>query len=399
MEETQYAYHWLTLRNVLIVSQVAITVVLLSVALLFTKSLARVQSIHAGFDLQQTAWAAVNVLSDRYSKAQSFLFALRSMDAAAAVPGVQSAALAQVVPFNNFMRVGTPVQTGKETVNAEYFQNGVSASYFDTMGIPMLAGRGFTAADAKGTPRVVILNDAFARRLFGTRPAVGERIWFGTKKEGPGVQIAGVVGNSKHLTMGETQAYAVYEHLLQTQPGMREINVLVRAAGDADTVVAGVAKTLRSLDETAAVEVGALRAKLAFAYLPSQIGAVLVGTLGALGLSLALIGIYGAMSFAVSRRTAEMGIRMALGASSTQIFRAVLSAPLGALCAGMVIGIGLGMAVASQLALFFAEGVGPADPITFGAVVLICLAVGAVAAAIPAKRILAVDPVSTLRVQ
>jgi ABC-type antimicrobial peptide transport system permease subunit len=180
---------------------------------------------------------------------------------------------------------------------------------------------------------------------------------------------------------------------------MREINVLVRAAGDADTVIGEVEKALRSLDDTAAVEAGALRRKLAFAYLPSQIGAVLVGSLGALGLALALIGIYGSMSFAVSRRTAEMGIRMALGASSSQILGAVLSNPLGALCTGMVIGIGLAMAVASQLVAFFAEGVTPADPVTFAAVVLICLAVGGVAAIIPARRILSVDPVNTLRVQ
>ena len=153
----------------------------------------------------------VSVLSDRYAKDRVFLFASRLLETADGVPGVRSAALAEVVPFNNFMRIGTLIQTKANAVKAEYYGNSVSPAYFEAMGIPIVAGRPFATGDRKGAPDVVILNDALARRLFGKGSAVGERIWFGDRKEGPGVEIVGVAANSKHLTMGENQAFAVYE--------------------------------------------------------------------------------------------------------------------------------------------------------------------------------------------
>ena len=179
MEEPRYGYRRFTFRNCLIAAQVAITVVLVSVALLFVRSLAQVHSIDPGFDLQHTAWARVSVLSDRYSKDRVFLFASRLLETANGVPGVRSAALAEVVPFNNFMRVGTAIQTKTNAVKTEYYSNSVSPAYFEAMGIPIVAGRPFAAGDRQGAPDVVILNDALAKRLFGKASVVGERIWFG----------------------------------------------------------------------------------------------------------------------------------------------------------------------------------------------------------------------------
>jgi ABC-type antimicrobial peptide transport system permease subunit len=163
-------------------------------------------------------------------------------------------------------------------------------------------------------------------------------------------------------------------------------------------VIVGLRDALSSLDDTAAVEVGALRTKLAFAYLPTQIGAVFVGSLGALALVLALIGIYGTMAFAVSRRTAEIGVRMALGASTGQVLRAILGGSLGTMGIGLAIGIGLAVAAAKPLAFFLAEGITPMDPVTFGSVILICVLAGGIAAIIPARRALSIDPMSALRV-
>lgn len=399
MEEPQYGYRRFTLRNGLIVSQVAITMVLVSVALLFARSLARVQSIDPGFDLQHTAWARVSVLNDRYAKDRVFPFASQLLETAGRVPGVRSAALSETVPFNNFMRIGRPIQTAESAIKVEYYGNSVSPAYFEAMGIPVVAGRPFAASDRKGAPDVVILNEALARRLFGDGPAVGERIWFGDSKQGAGVEVVGVAANSKHLTMGESQPFAVYEPIARTQPFKTEIHVLVRAAADPASVVVALRDALSALDNTAAVEVGPLRTKLAFAYLPSQVGAVFVGGLGALGLVLALIGIYGAMTFAVSRRTAEIGIRMALGASTWQVLGAVLGTSFCALCAGLAIGIGLTIAAVHPLAIFLAEGVTPMDPIAFGSVILICFSTGGIAAMIPARRALSVDPISALRVE
>ena len=397
LEEPQYGYRRLTFRNGLIVAQVAVTFVLLSVALLFTRSLARVHSTNPGFDLRHTAWAKVSVLSDRYPKDTAFLFASQALEAASAVPGVASAALASRVPFNNFMRTATPVQTKAGAAKLEFYSTSVSPAYFETMGIPLRAGRAFSSRDGKGAPHVVILNEALAKRLFGNGRAVGETIWFGDRKGGPGVEVVGVAANSKHLTMGEAQAFAVYESIARTQPARTEINVFARAVGDAGSVVAPLREALSSLDRTAAVEVGPLRTKLAFAYLPSQIGAVLVGSLGVLGLVLAVIGIYGAMAFAVSRRTAEIGIRLALGATNRQVLGAILGAAFATVCIGLAIGAALAAGVARPLAFFLAEGITLLDAVTFGSVILICLGAGGIAAIVPAHRALAIDPISTLR--
>jgi len=399
MDEPQYGYRRFTLRNGLIVAQVAITMVLVSVALLFTRSLVRARSLDPGFDLQHTTWARISVLNDRYAKGQVFALASQLLDAANGVPGVHSAALAEVVPLNSFMRTGTIIETKKNAVRGDYYGNSVGPAYFETMGIPILSGRPFAPTDRKGSPDVVIINNALARRLFGNNPAVGERIWFGNRKEGPGVEIVGVAANSKHLTMSESQPFAVYQPIARTQPSKPVINVIVRATADAATVVPRLRDALSSLDDTAAVEVGPLRSKLAIAYLPTQVGAVFVGSLGALGLLLALVGIYGTMAFAVSRRTAEIGIRMALGGSAWQVLRAVLGMSIGTMCTGLAIGLALAVVAARPLAFFLAEGIRATDPATLATVVLICLATGGIAAIIPIRRALSVDPMSALRVE
>jgi predicted permease len=396
MEEPQYGYRRFTFRNGLIVAQVATTMVLVSVAMLFARSLARVNSLDPGFDLKHTAWARVSLLSDRFAKDQVYPFAARLLETAGRVPGVQSAALSRVVPFNNFMRSGSQIHAGS-AIQVEYYRNSVSAAYFETMGIRLIAGRPFTAADRKGSDSIVI-NHSLADRLFPDRPAVGERIWIGDK-EGTGFQIVGVVADTKHVTMGEKLAYAVYEPIARTQPSRAEINVLVRAGGDAASVVAPLRDALSAMDATAAVEAGPLRSKLAMAYLPAQIGAVLVGSLGMLALILALIGIYGAMAFAVSRRTAEIGIRMALGATTWQVLRAVLGTSFSAMGTGMALGTVLAMVAAQPLAYFLAEGITPVDPLTFFGVSLLCILTGVLAAVIPARRALAIDPIGALRVE
>jgi putative ABC transport system permease protein len=386
-------------RNTMIFGQVAVTVALLFLAVLFTKSLVRVASMNPGFDLKHTAWAKLSVLRDRYPKEQAFRLASAALDAASKAPGVESAALATRVPFNNFMRNGTPLHTRSLTANLEYFSIGVSGSYFPTMAIPVIAGRSFSAEDRNGTPRVVILNQALAKRLFGNGPAIGERIWFGRTKEGPGVEVVGVVADSKHLTMGETQAFTIYDSIAQAQPEGSEFNVLVRAKGDAEDVVKTVRDALSVLDSTAAVDVHPLRSRLAFAYLPSQIGAAFVGSLGALGLVLAMIGIYGAMTFAVSRRTGEIGIRVALGATASQVLATVLGTSMLTIGAALLTGILVAIALAQPLSFLLAQGVTPLDWSTLASVVAICIFVAVIAALLPAKRALSVDPISALRVE
>ena len=398
-EESRYGHRRFTLRNALIVGQIAITVVLLSTALLFMRSLLRVNALNPGFDLQHTAWAKLYLQRDRYPDNLAFQFASRALTAAEAVPGVASAALATTVPFNNSSRQGTTLHTGQRTEKMMFFETSVSGRYFETMGIPLLSGRSFTTSDQKSTPSVVIINQALAKRLFGSSAVVGERIWFGDTKQGSGAEVAGVVGDSKHMTMGEDQAFAMFYPLAQKTRASTEVNVLVRANEDAGSITPALRETLAALDETAAVDVGPLRAKLAFAYLPSQIGAIFIGGLGAIGLLLALIGIFGTMAFEVSRRTAEIGIRLALGGSTWDVLRSVLGNVFLTVCAGLTLGIGVALGVAQPLSFLLAHGIKPLDPVNFGSVALICLLAALIAAIVPAKRLLSVDPIRALRVE
>lgn len=397
IEESRFGHRRFTLRNGLIVGQIAITVVLLSTALLFTRSLLLVNALNPGFDLQHTAWVKLFLLRDRYTEPLAMQFASRALNAAEEIPGVASAALATTVPFNSSSRQGSTLHTRQLTEKMLFFETSVSGRYFETMGIPLLAGRPFTPSDRKSTAEVVIINHALAKRLFGDSLGVGERIWFGDTKQGLGAEVAGVVGDSKHMTMGEDQALAMYYPLAQKSLAGTEINVLVRANDDAASVTPALRKTLAALDETAAVDAGPLRTKLAFAYLPSQIGAIFIGGLGAIGLILALIGIFGTMAFEVSRRTAEIGIRLALGGSRWQVLSSVLGGVLITVCVGLALGIGVAFAVAQPLSFLLAQGIKPLDPLNFGSVAAICLLAAIVAAIIPAKRLLAVDPMNSLR--
>jgi predicted permease len=302
LEEPQYGHRRFTLRNLLVAGQVAVTVVLLSVGMLFARSLVRINSITPGFDLRRTVWARTSVVNDRYTNEQLRMFASQAIEAARSVPGVRSAAITTAVPFNNFMRSRTLVRTGSDSKEVQFYESRVSPAYFDAMSIPMLAGRDFQASDGKGAQPVGIMNLAMARHLFPEGNAVGQQLWFGGEQDRRGMLVVGIAANTRHMTMSEDQVMALYTPLWQAGRLRYELNVMVRAEGEPEAALAGVKRAISGLDPTAAVEVSPLRNKLAFAYLPSQIGATLVGSLGLLGLACLsqLAGLAAGKSFRIS---------------------------------------------------------------------------------------------------
>jgi ABC-type antimicrobial peptide transport system permease subunit len=276
----------------------------------------------------------------------------------------------------------------------EFNMNYVGPDYFRVMQIHILLGRAFLPSDRKGATRVAIVNENLARKLFGKLDPVGHTIRF--EKDTP-ILIVGVTRNSKYFTLGEENAMAYYEPYAQWSGSIVNLHFLVRATARPEPLVPAINSVLGQLDPTAALEIKPMHSALAFAMLPSRVGAVLLGSMGLLGLALASIGLYGVLLYSVSRRIREIGLRMALGATPGGILGLVMrqSATLAS------VGIGIGMALAvfavRPLAMFLAPEVRPTDFTNFVVVGAVLALVAAAATVAPAVRALRVDPVVALR--
>lgn len=384
------------LRGFLVAGQLAVSIVLLATAFLFLRNLGRSTTMSPGFDVDRTVWVAIRLVPERYpepdkvrTRAETVLEAVR------AVPGIESASLALIVPFNdNYTRGGEfRVSGSTETYRIPYYYARVGPNYFRTMGIPMLGGREFLATDRAGAPGAVIMNETFARRVFGASSPVGRTIRFG---DGQPQTIVGLAKDSKYATLGEDPRPALYEAYFQQKSESVILNVLARAASP-ESVVRSLEATCLRLDSSAAVDVKPMRNAMGLALLPSQAGALLLGSTGLLAIILASIGLYGMLTYAVAGRIREIGLRVALGAEPGAILRLVLGQSLALVGAGATIGIGIAIFAMKPLAMFLVPGLSPTDPVVFVAVVTVLAAVALLATIAPARRALRVDPMTALR--
>ena len=277
--------------------------------------------------------------------------------------------------------------------------NVVGPDFFRTMGIKLVRGRPFTWDDREGAPGVAVVNEALAARLWPGEDPVGKRVWYWNPRGADlPLEVVGVVGNGRY-NRGWRSADRPFMFLASGQMYHPTLSLVVRARGAVGPTLADVRREARALDPRAlVVRFQSVRAALADAIALERMGAKLLSLFGLLALTLAAVGIYGVVSFAVTERTREMGVRMALGAARAEILRLMLARSLrpvvAGIAAGAVAALALGRFVASLL-----FGVAPGDPATFAAVAVALLAVALLASYVPARRATRVDPVAALRAE
>jgi predicted permease len=389
----------LGLRQVLVVAQIAVSLTVLTATALFLENLARSGSLSPGFDTRHTVRADVYLPPATYHESRAIdAYADRAMEGLRAIPGVEAVAAARVIPFTDSTVFGVMLTfpNSGEKRPAQFNWNAVTPDYFRAMDIPILRGRPFGAQD-KGATRVVIVNDEFVRRYLGTREPVGTT--FSWTPGGRPLTIVGVVRATKNMTIGEDPRAQMYEPLAQINNDRSRIQLVIRSAVPPVTQLPAVRQALRAVEPAAGLEVDTMFAGIGFAFLPSQVGAALMGAIGLVALLLAVMGLYGVLTYSISRRTREIGIRMAVGASPQQISRMVLRELTGLLVAGIGSGVAISLVLTRPLAIFLVPGLSASDPASFAGAIALLVLTGALASLGPIRRARIVSPLECLRCQ
>jgi predicted permease len=389
--------HWL--RNGLVIAQVAGSLVVLVAAGLFTRSLTRAESIDLGFNPHNVLNVGFDPELQGYDQARAEAFFRDLLDRTRALPGVQSASLAFSVPlgiYNDSAQVYPEGQTlpPSERVSGALF-NPISPGYFATLGMHIVEGRAITEADTAASPPVAVINKTMAARLWPHRDPIGQRFSY-KSPSGPYVTVVGLVRDAK--STGLLDAPGMYFYVPETQ-NYKSIHVLqVRTSVPPESLEASVNTLVRTLDPNMPMyEVMTMDQALegANGYFLFKMGAAFTGTLGALGLLLAVVGVYGVVSFTAGRRRHEIGIRMALGAQRGSVFGLVIRQAATLVCTGVGIGVIAALACTRILGSLLV-GVSSYDPVTYAGVAALLLAAALLACYIPARRAMKVDPLVAL---
>jgi putative ABC transport system permease protein len=383
-------------RDALVVAEVTLSLVLLVGAGLLLRSAVALQHANLGFRPDHVLTAEFRLPPAKYPEPRAIAaFFRQTLERLRAVPGIESAALVRAVPFSGnggsttYQVEGQPEPPKGREPMAQL--NIVSTGYFRTMGIPQLEGRDFDEHDTPDVPAVAVVNDTMARQVWPGVDPIGRRVRL---RDAGWVTVVGVVGDVRHSGPSEPpppQVYTTHE-----QDARIFACVVARTAGDPMGMAAPMRAALWSVDKDQPVwKVRAMEDLVTGARGTARAMSLLVGVFAAVALALAAVGIYGVMAYAVSQRTREIGIRMALGAASGRVLRLVVGRAL--LLTGIAIVIGAAGATAlARLLGTLLFGVGPADPFTFATAALALALVGTLAAYLPARRAARIDPVRAL---
>ncbi len=388
----------ITVRDILLVLQIAICAVLVTASLVAVRGLARSLESSYGIQPAGVVLAKTDLKMAGYDKDHWVPMQKRMIDAARSIPGVTSAATADRLPLgiggndsDIYADTTTDFRPSNSVADAQQFD--VSPDYFSAAGTALLAGRSFTMNDIDPNPLVAVINKQFAIKVFGSvDKAIGDhfKIWGGSAR----VLVVGVVEDGKYQTLTEDQKPAMFYSFLQQRGS--ETWLVVRSQRSPDEIAPALARAMHGLDPAMPIEIETWNNELDSALFAARVATVALGVLGMLGAMLAITGIFGMASYTVSKRLREFGIRIALGANQRKVLGAALGRAFRLLTIGSVAGIVFGLLFARVLAFIVYQAT-PRDPFILGGVVLTMLVIGLLAALIPARRALAVDPMILLR--
>jgi putative ABC transport system permease protein len=393
---------WLSLRNALVVAQVAVSLVLLIGAGLFLRSLQHVRRLDLGFKTENRLALTLDPAKQGDDLAKTREFVAQAVERLNAAPGVERVSAANFLPLG-LSRLGAQIEVeGRPTPPNARPTFGtdqvVGLDYLRTMGTRLVRGRDFTARDNAGAPRVAMINEWMARRLFPNEDPLGKRLRIGAPSaplsDAPLCEIVGVA-EDVNFNLGERSGPVVYRPL--AQHAFHSITLIVHTRGDPKAQIAAVRSAVQAIDDNLpAQEIKTLEEIVGLQFWPARMLAGLLAALGSVGLLLASVGVYGVMSYAVAQRTREIGVRMALGAQSRDVVKLIVRQGVGLTLAGAAIGLALSFA-ATRLVASMLYGVEATDPLTFIFVSSFLLGVAVVACYLPARRGTKVDPILALR--
>jgi predicted permease len=389
------------LRRLLVVTELAISVVVLIVAGLLLRSFIRLQNVSPGFNPHNVLTMELTMSSDKYKDPAVVRATYRQLwERLERLPGVPAAGGISSLPFSEMMAWGPITVEGRVLPPGETFINAderiVSGHYFQAMQIPLLKGRLFDDQDTADKPHVLLVDEFMAQQLWPNQDPLGKRISFGDLASKPQwATVVGVVGRIKQNTLDSDSRIALY--MPQSQYISRAMNVVLRSSTEPATLASAVNRELRELDHDLPVfRVLTMEQRIAGSLARRRFSTILLGAFAGLALALATIGIYGVMSHLVSQGTREIGIRMALGATQHGILRLVVMQGMVLALSGVVIGL-LAAFAFTRVVSGFLFGVAATDTLTFAAIAVLLVGVALSASYVPARRAARIDPMISLR--
>ena len=389
------------LRSVLVVAQVAMALVLLLGAGLLLRSVQKLLAVRMGMDPERVLTLRLRLVSERYrTEEQRAAFARDLVDRARSLAGVESAAVVSSLPLTNYNLgaalhfEGRPDPPRGRGPNAAILA--VSPEYFSTLGIPLLAGRGFEAADRSGALPVALVNGAFAHRFFPGQDPIGKHLRIGAADASqPWMTIVGVAGDVHHQGPERPPEPEVFVSYAQ-QP-LQTAALAIRSAVRPEALTSAVRREIHALDPDLPVfDIATMDDRLARSTAPQRLELWLVGFFALLATALAALGVYGVMAYAVRQGTHEIGVRLALGAAPGRVERQVVGRGMRLGLAGVTLGLAGGFGLTRYLATLLFE-TGSHDAATFAGASFVLLAMAVLASYLPARRAARVDPIAALR--
>jgi macrolide transport system ATP-binding/permease protein len=385
-----------SLRQTLVVAQVALSLPLLIGAGLFLQSLSRQLTFDPGFASQNLLIASLAKRGAAMSREQGDAFYQHVLERIGSLPGVRAVSLTGIVPIGGGGTRSVVQFEGYEprpSENMELNRNVVGLNYFNTMGIPLVQGRDFSAQDNASSPGVVIVNEELARRYFPGQNPIGKRLRFGSSP--PYLEIVGVARSAKYRQLREAPLPFIYIPLAQQYySGM---TLLVRTVGDPSNMVPAVRSEIRRLNSDVPVfDARTMSEQIRTTLINDRMVAVLLAIFSGIALLLAVVGIYSVMAYVVTQRVREIGIRLALGSQTADVLKLVIGQGMKLVVIGVAFGLAMSFALTRLVASLLFE-VSATDPVTFATIASLLMAVAALACYLPARRATKVDPMIALR--